>query len=90
MKAERGELHEAGRPHRGREKAEKVTMLTIDEIKPRHLAEILMDHRTPMSAKDLWKASRLSIDDFYAQLKKEMGRGVRITEGAEPQLETKP
>ena len=90
LKAVREELHEAGRPHRVREKAEDVTMLGIEDIKPRHLAEILMDHRKPMDARDLWKASRLTIDDFYAQLKKEMGKGIRKTKGKEPLLETKP
>jgi hypothetical protein len=90
LKAVREELYEAGRLHRVREKAEKVTMLSIEDIKPRHLAEILTDYRKPMAARDLWKASRLSIDDFYAQLKKEMGKGIRKTKGEEPLLETKP
>jgi hypothetical protein len=33
--------------------------------------------RSTVSAKDLWKASGLTIDEFYAVLKQEMGKTVR-------------
>ncbi|HEX3624207.1 MAG TPA: restriction endonuclease subunit S [Verrucomicrobiae bacterium] len=71
-----------------RPKPEKVPMLTLDEIKPTHLADILRQHNRPIEAKALWEESQLTIDDFYAQLKKERRKNINET-GAERLLEVK-
>jgi type I restriction enzyme S subunit len=60
-------------------KPEKLPMLTLEDIKSTHLADILHKHRGPLDSKTLWKESRLTIDDFYAQLKKELGKTLKET-----------
>jgi type I restriction enzyme S subunit len=55
-------------------KKENLPMLTPDDIKPNHLANLLRENKGPLDAKALWRESQLSIDDFYAQLKKELGK----------------
>lgn len=57
-------------------------MLTLEDIKPTHLSDILRQHERPLDARSLWKESQLSIDDFYAQLKSELGKGITETEQA--------
>ena len=69
-------------------KKESLPMLTLEDIKPMHLADVLRQHRGPLDAKTLWKESRLSIDDFYAQLKKELGKTLKET-GKDRLLEVK-
>jgi len=69
-------------------KKEPLPMLTLEDIKPTHLADILRQHGRPLDARALWLESQLSVDDFYAQLKKELGKGVRET-GTERHLEAK-
>ena len=63
-------------------------MKTLEDINKTHLAEILRSHSRPLNAKTLWKDSELTIDDFYAQLKREMGKTVRET--ADRMLEAMP
>jgi type I restriction enzyme S subunit len=70
-------------------KLEKLPMLTLEDIKPTHLADILRQHKSPLDAKALWKESQLTIDDFYAQLKKELGKSLKET-GNDRLLEAKP
>jgi type I restriction enzyme, S subunit len=48
----------------------KVKMLTRSTIQPSHLADILKNSGS-LTAEALWNASKLSIDDFYDQLKAE-------------------
>jgi len=60
-------------------KKEILPVLTLEDIKPTHLADILRQRSQPLDAKELWKESQLSIDDFYAQLKKELGTTVKET-----------
>jgi type I restriction enzyme, S subunit len=48
----------------------KVKMLIRSNIKPSHLADILKNSGS-LTAEALWNASKLSIDDFYDQLKAE-------------------
>jgi type I restriction enzyme S subunit len=69
-------------------KLEKLTMLTLEDIKPTHLADILRQHGGPLDAKTLWQASQLTIDDFYAQLKNELGKTLKET-GRDRLLEVK-
>jgi type I restriction enzyme, S subunit len=69
-------------------KKENLSMLTLEDIKPTHLADILRQHNRPLDAKALWKESQLSVDDFYAQLKKELGKSLKET-GEERLLEVK-
>ena len=62
----------------GRSKASQkaeVLMLTRKDIQDTHLTTILKD-RGPLTAKELWDASQLDIDDFYDQLKDEEARGL--------------
>jgi len=62
----------------------QVNMLTLDDIEPSHLSSILKK-RDSLTAEDLWAASRLEIDDFYNQLKKEEEQGLlREMKGEEP------
>lgn len=63
-------------------KKETLPMLTLEDIKPTHLSDILRQHERPLDARSLWKESQLSIDDFYAQLKSELGKGITETEQA--------
>lgn len=58
-----------------RGKKAEVGMLNRKDVHSSHLATILKD-QGPLTAKDLWAASRLSIDDFYDQLKDEEARGL--------------
>lgn len=60
-------------------KLEKLAMLTLEDITPTHLADILRKHDGPLDAKALWIQSQLAIDDFYAQLKKELGKSLKET-----------
>jgi type I restriction enzyme S subunit len=60
-------------------KSEKLPMFTLEDITPTHLADILRKHDKPLDAKTLWKESQLTVDDFYAQLKKEFGRSLKET-----------
>jgi len=53
---------------------ERRPMLSLKEIESTHLANIVRHHNGPLSAKALWKESGLTIDDFYAQLKRELGQ----------------
>src|SRR5262249_53890601 len=53
----------------------EVLMLTRKDIQDTHLTTILKD-RGPLTAKELWDASQLDIDDFYDQLKDEEARGL--------------
>ncbi len=48
----------------------KIKMLTRSTIQPSHLADILKNSGS-LTAEALWNASKLSIDDFYDQLKAE-------------------
>jgi type I restriction enzyme, S subunit len=48
----------------------KVKMLTRNTIQPSHLTDILKNSGS-LTAEALWNASKLSIDDFYDQLKAE-------------------
>jgi len=70
-------------------KPEKFSMLTLEDVKPTHLADILRQYGGPLDAKTLWKESQLTIDDFYAQLKKELGKSIKET-GDDRLLEAKP
>jgi hypothetical protein len=67
---------------------ETLRMLNLEDIKPTHLVDILRQHSHPLDAKTLWRESQLSIDDFYAQLKKELGKTLKET-GEERLLEAK-
>ena len=71
-----------------RVKLEKLPMFKLEDIKPTHLADILRQHGRPLDAKALWKESQLTIDDFYAQLKKELGKTLKET-GKDRLLEVK-
>jgi type I restriction enzyme S subunit len=74
-------------PHHGIKK-EDLPMLTPEDIKPNHLANILRQQKRALDAKVLWKESQLSIDDFYAQLKKELGKTL-IETGRDRRLRSK-
>lgn len=65
---------------RAKKKKELATMKSLEEISQTHLGEILDHQKRPLSARELWKASELTIDDFYAQLKVEMGKTLQETE----------
>jgi hypothetical protein len=67
---------------------EIMLMKTLDEITNAHLAQILKSNRRPLTARDLWKVSDLTIDDFYAQLKREMGK--TLHENPDRMLEVRP
>jgi type I restriction enzyme S subunit len=69
-------------------KLEKLPMLSLEDITSAHLADILREKGGPLDAKTLWKESQLTIDDFYAQLKKELGKSLRET-GKDRLLEVK-
>jgi type I restriction enzyme S subunit len=71
-----------GKPkqRRGRGRPKKplhaeVIMLTRTKISDAHLSTILKE-RGSLTAKALWSASQLDIDDFYDQLKDEEARGL--------------
>jgi type I restriction enzyme, S subunit len=53
----------------------KVIMLIRKDVQPTHLSSILRT-RGPLTAKDLWSASQLEIDDFYDQLRDEEANGL--------------
>lgn len=53
----------------------KVTMLNRNNIESSHLTNILKNHGT-ITAETLWNFSKLSIDDFYDQLKDEELQGL--------------
>lgn len=55
----------------------KAAMMTRNEIQESHLATIL-EESGPLAPEALWKASQLSIDDFYDQLKDEESRGLLV------------
>lgn len=79
IKNQRANLPEVKAATPLRLKIEKFPMLTLEDIKPTHLAKILHKHGSPLEARDLWKESQLTIDDFYAQLKEELGRSIQET-----------
>ena len=63
-------------------------MHTLEDVKPTHLADILRRVHQPLAACELWRASGLGIDDFYAQLKRELGKSLKET-GKDRLLEVK-
>lgn len=60
----------------------KVIMLIRKDVQPTHLSSILRT-RGPLTAKDLWSASQLEIDDFYDQLRDEEANGLLRERGGE-------
>ena len=46
------------------------------EIKTKSLYKILKSSKKPLTPEELWKLSKLDIDDFYTQLKKEVEKGL--------------
>lgn len=54
-------------------KKQEVVMQKLPDIDDLHLCKILKE-RGPLTAEALWVASKLDIDDFYDQLKKEDSR----------------
>jgi type I restriction enzyme S subunit len=79
IRARKSQIAQQPKPSRKRssKRARKTAMLSLDEIKATHLKDILLEYGRPLDAKALWHESRLSIDDFYAQLKREMNTTVR-------------
>lgn len=65
--------------------AVKDTHLTLEEVDADHLSKILTKNVVEMDPKSLWQESKLTIDDFYAQLKREV-EGKLIEETPERQL----
>lgn len=66
-------------------KLSKDELIIIGEDMKAILAEILRKNNFRMTAKELWRASGLEIDDFYAQLKTEVDEGLI----REPERKTK-
>lgn len=58
---------------------ERTKMKTLQDVSLSYLSEILREKKGPLTARALWKESGLVIDDFYAQLKREMDKSVRET-----------
>ena len=50
----------------------KDTYLTLEEVDVDHLSKILAKSGLEIDPTDLWEESKLPIDDFYAQLKREV------------------
>lgn len=50
----------------------KDTYLTLEEVDADHLSKILAQNGVEIDPKSLWQESKLTIDDFYAQLKREV------------------
>ncbi|MBU0483580.1 MAG: restriction endonuclease subunit S [Proteobacteria bacterium] len=65
--------------------AEKDYYFTLEEVDDDHLSKILTKNVGDMDPKHLWQQSNLTIDDFYAQLKREVD-GKLIEETPEKQL----
>jgi type I restriction enzyme S subunit len=91
LKAERsrGQGKRKSKPRKSRSAQRELRlMFTLKEISDHHLSDILRANGSAMDAKALWKASDLTIEDFYSQLKREIaGRRVHEVEGDKQKLE---
>lgn len=80
-RATRAEDRQRERQIRSRRKAREIRpMKALNEIPVTYLSEILRVKNRNLTAHALWKESDLVIDDFYAQLKREMDKSVCVTE----------
>jgi len=59
-------------PHTPSTKRTKIVAKTLQEIKPTHLKDTLLENGGKLTPEELLRLSELTLDDFYTQIKREM------------------